>query len=551
MLNSLRNRLLASYLAIILVTLGMIGLALLVFLRTQPLPTDEVVRDLAASLIDVHVTGTWQLETNLSLDSLDEPPTPLRMAVTGVSAYLEDQAAERDVRTLIVDENGLVFFDSSKAFSPRQQISDFARRPLSHARRSGMNLSQVYQGEFIDPDGTEWIYVAQPFSPFISLLQNRLSALNNSELSELGNLALWLATHPVTSGSDSSPGGMGNGMMGRDAQMINTLYVLVAQPTPQPTLREVFRLFGESFFSPLARAGVVGALIALVLAALIARSVARPLQYMSTAAGQIAQGDFSTRVPVNGPHEVRTLADSFNSMARQVATTQQAQRDFLANVSHDLRTPLTSIQGFSQAIAEGVAADPESARHAAQIIHDEAGRLHRLVEELLDLARIEAGQADMRRGSVQVGDVLRAISDSLSVKAREKSLQIDLATEESLPRIAGDADRLAQVFTNLIDNAIKHTPDGGKVTVSAKAERDHLLVIVSDTGPGIPAEDLPRVFERFYQVDKSRQRQPRDGVGLGLAIARQIVEAHGGSLEVSSVEGCGATFTVRLPISAR
>jgi len=328
-----------------------------------------------------------------------------------------------------------------------------------------------------------------------------------------------------------------------DEQML----LLVAEPVPHPSLREVFRLFGDDFFRPLARAGGLGLLIALGLAFMIARSVARPLQQMSRAAQGIAEGHFDQRVRVRGPQEVRALAASFNEMAARVSVTQQAQRDFLANVSHDLRTPLTSIQGFSQAIAEGVASDPQAAQRAALVIHDEAGRLHRMVESLLDMARIEAGQPDMLRQTVQLGDILRVVGESLSVKARDKGVELAVDVPPDLPRIAGDGDRLAQVFTNLLDNAFRHTPSGGSVTLSAAPDPGgEIVATVRDTGEGIPAGDLARIFERFYQVDKSRQGR-RSGTGLGLAIARQIVEAHGGTIEAASALGQGTTFTVRLP----
>jgi signal transduction histidine kinase len=278
--------------------------------------------------------------------------------------------------------------------------------------------------------------------------------------------------------------------------------------------------------------------------------VARPLNRMSRAARRIAGGDYQQRVPVNGPREVRTLAASFNDMAGRVALSQQAQRDFLANVSHDLRTPLTSIQGFSQAIAEGVTSDPEAAQRAAQVIHDEAARMHRMVESLLDLARIEAGQLDFQAHAVALSDLLQGIGDSLSVRAREKGLLLELDVPPGLPRIAGDGDRLAQVFTNLLDNAIKHTPAGGQITLQAETTSNGVTVTVQDTGVGVPPDDLPRIFERFYQVDKSRQSDRRSGMGLGLAITKQIVEAHGGVIQVTSAPGQGTTFTVWLPLPA-
>jgi signal transduction histidine kinase len=242
---------------------------------------------------------------------------------------------------------------------------------------------------------------------------------------------------------------------------------------------------------------------------------------------------------------VQAVAVAFNQMTQQVAAGQRAQRDFLANVSHDLRTPLTSIQGFSQAIIDGVAADPESALRAATVIHDEAARMYRMVEELLDLARIESGRFTMARHGVRIGEVVGAVGERLALTAQNSGITLKTEIVPPMPVLAGDGDRLAQVFTNLIDNALKHTPSGGVVTFHAEPQDNGVLITVQDTGEGIPAKDLPRVFERFYQVDKSRQR--RDGAGLGLAIAGQIIVAHGGKIWVESQEGAWTRFSVWLP----
>ena len=231
-------------------------------------------------------------------------------------------------------------------------------------------------------------------------------------------------------------------------------------------------------------------------------------------------------------------------MVEQVQGNQQAMRDFVANVSHELRTPLTSIQGYAQAILDGTAPD---AKRAAGVIHGESERLRRLVEELLDLARMDTGQAPLARKPVDLGAVLSAIVERLKLKAAEKGVQLQNEAN-SLPSLIGDGDRLAQVFTNLIDNALKHTPEGGKVRLKAEASSGWVSVHVDDTGPGIPPDELSRIFERFYQLDKARSGSGPRGAGLGLAISREIVVAHGGSLEAQSVVGRGSRFTVRLPI---
>jgi signal transduction histidine kinase len=262
----------------------------------------------------------------------------------------------------------------------------------------------------------------------------------------------------------------------------------------------------------------------------------------------MAEGDYDQQLPLSGPAEVQELAASFNRMARQVKSGRQAQRDFVANVSHDLKTPLTSIQGFSQAILDGTAADPEAARRAAGIIHDEAGRMRRMADDLLLLARMDAGELQLDRQAVDLVPLLASCVTRLEPRAQDGGIALNLDTPPSgLPPITGDGDRLVQLFTNLLDNALKHTPAGGRVTVTASASGDQVVVAVADTGPGIPADELARVFERFYQVDKSRARTQAPGVGLGLAICKELAEAHGGRIAAESVVGVGTKFSVTLP----
>jgi two-component system sensor histidine kinase ResE len=327
-------------------------------------------------------------------------------------------------------------------------------------------------------------------------------------------------------------------------------FLVAIKGPPLLTLPDLLNLYGADIFLPLLQAGVVGLIAAFIMSLILTRSVVRPLQDVAKAVSNVARGKVDERAPVRGPLEVRIVAEAFNEMAEQVAQTQQAQRDFLANVTHDLRTPLTSIQGFSQAIIDGVASNPEAAQRAAQIIHDESARLNRMVEELLDLARIEAGKLSMTRQGLQLADILNAVGERLTPRAKENGLTLTLEVPSSLPIIGGDGDRLAQVYTNLIDNAIKHTPEGGTVTMRAGQFNGGLLVQVCDTGEGIPADDLPHLFDRFYQVDKSRQRERREGAGLGLTITKQIVEAHAGRIWVESQEGSWTIFSTWYPVLA-
>ncbi len=325
------------------------------------------------------------------------------------------------------------------------------------------------------------------------------------------------------------------------ATRANVGLIVLASPAPRAAQ---LSLLGNDLIPPLVEAGVIGLVISIVLAVLISASVARPLRRAADAAHAIAIGDHTRRAPEEGPREVQELAHAFNHMVDQVTRSQQTQRDFLANVSHELKTPLTSIQGYSQAILDGTAADPAP---AAQVIYDEAGRMQRLVEDLLDLARVELGAAPLRREAIALAPLLDAVLATLSPQATQQGVRL-LREDTATPRIIGDGDRLAQVFTNLISNAIQHTPDGGQVRISTATQGQEVEIVVSDTGPGIPAQDVARVFERFYRADKSRARSAQKGTGLGLTISKEIVEAHGGSIEAASTEGQGATFTVWLPL---
>jgi signal transduction histidine kinase len=343
---------------------------------------------------------------------------------------------------------------------------------------------------------------------------------------------------------------------GRYRDSSGNLWLYVAQPlsadralvlsTNPPAVIPWAAIAGE-FATPLIRAGVVALLLSPLLAWMIARWVAAPLQRMASAARAVADGDYQQELATEGPTEVRALAAAFNEMVHRVQAGQQAQRDFVANVSHELKTPLTSIQGFAQAIADQTAGTREAQARAAGIILDEAHRLQNLVEDLLDLARFDAGQIALELKSMDIGAMLEAVADRMSLRADEKQIRL-VRRIESMPAVVADGDRLAQVFTNLLDNAIRHTPTGGGVGLSAQAGAGWVTIQVEDTGPGIPPEVLPRIFERFYQLDPARRGGKERGAGLGLAISHEIVAAHGGTLTAMSVVGRGSRFTVRLPV---
>ena len=343
--------------------------------------------------------------------------------------------------------------------------------------------------------------------------------------------------------------------------------LLAAIPRPRAQFWGVLR---DEFLSPFVRGALLALGLTVLLSIWIANWIAAPLQRLEKATREVsgeAIGETFAKVRLEGPREVQAVARSFNEMAERVLASQRSQRDFIANISHDLKTPLTSIQGFAQAILDGTANDPASARQSAEVIFDEAGRMHRMVMELLDLARMEAGTQGFERLPIDLESLLNRVVEKFTPQASQAQveLRLDFALqEEGSSAVLADDDRLSQVFSNLIDNALKYTPPGGLVTVVAHLVDGWAEVQVADTGPGIPSGELERIFERFYQTDKARAGGARRGLGLGLAIAREIVQAHGGAITAynrsqlslssrtagsSLTAGSGSVFVVRLPLA--
>ena len=289
-------------------------------------------------------------------------------------------------------------------------------------------------------------------------------------------------------------------------------------------------------------AGSIAFLAALIIGLIISRTIYQPVQLVAAAARSVARGALQQRVAVAGSQEARELAQSFNQMTEEVERQQTALRDFLANVSHDLQTPLTSINGFSRALMDDIV-DEEGRPNAYRIIEDESRRLLRLVEGLLDLSRIEAGQVRVERAPVALGVIMDHIGDLFALRAEELDVELDVEPTAA-PDALGDWDRIEQVLGNLVDNALRHTPPGGKVTLSARAESETSVSIsVADTGVGIPEETIPHLFDRYYKSDRPGAQ---GGTGLGLAIARELVLAQSGEIHVLSSSGVGTTFRVIL-----
>jgi len=310
-----------------------------------------------------------------------------------------------------------------------------------------------------------------------------------------------------------------------------------------PQLRDTLQ---EEFFPAFFRAGLVAFVLAVIFAAWMGNWIVNPLEDIQRASRSVSAGEYQ-QIPLKGPDEVQALAGAFNDMVDKVQSSQQSQKDFVANVSHELKTPLTSIQGFSQAMLDGTVDSGAALKKAAGIINIEAERMYRLVVDLLDLARFDAGTLNLDRQALDLAKLLNHVGNQLIPQAVQANLKLNLDIGP-LPTCVGDEDRLVQVFTNLVDNAIKHTPENGFVNLVARSEGGFARIEIIDSGPGIPSEHLERIFERFYKIDGSRKGEGKPGTGLGLAIAQQIIQAHDGYIRVRSTIGEGSAFEVTLPV---
>lgn len=293
---------------------------------------------------------------------------------------------------------------------------------------------------------------------------------------------------------------------------------------------------------------LAGTLAAAILGFFIARGLTRPIAGISQAAARFAAGDYTSRTTATGGGEIGDLGRTFNAMADSLAKTEQNRREFLANVSHELKTPVASIQALAEALADGVAADPGQQRRYHGTIVAECRHIDRLLGDLLDLAQLEAGELAIAPGRLDLAAFLENETAKYRHLLGDKNLTLTLDAAPGLPPVLADSGRLAQIIANLLTNAIRHTEPGGVITLAVRAADGKAAVSVTDHGPGIPAADQPFIFERFYRVDKARSRG-EGGSGLGLAITKRLVQAMGGDISVHSPPGEGATFTFTLPLA--
>ena len=298
------------------------------------------------------------------------------------------------------------------------------------------------------------------------------------------------------------------------------------------------------------------AVASVLFSLMVAGAVAGRVELVARRIRTLVDGDYATRLQVSGRDEVSRLATDVNELAARLAAAQaqraaldRERRELTAAISHDLRTPLASIRAIAEALDDGVVDDGEVPRYH-RIIRHEVERLDRMIDDLFDLARMDAGPLPLSRRPINLADVVGDVVDAMQPQARRAGVTLSVVHPASLPILQLDGALMERAVANLVRNAIQHTPRGGSVNVTVRSDASAVSVEVADTGPGIEPADLPHVWERFYRAERSRARpSDADGAGLGLAIVRGVVEAHGGAATIASTRGVGTTLSVRLPLN--
>ncbi|HSM72973.1 MAG TPA: ATP-binding protein [Anaerolineales bacterium] len=291
---------------------------------------------------------------------------------------------------------------------------------------------------------------------------------------------------------------------------------------------------------------LIGAAIALLFGVFLSRTITRPIRELTQATHAISEGDLTQQVTVRTNDELGELAEAFNKMSLELARSVNTRKQMTADIAHELRTPLSLILGHAEAVHDGVL---PPTKENFEIIREEAARLDRLVDDLRTLSLADAGELTLSPQRIDPGQLLQEVASLYKVKAHKKNIELDLNTAAALPTLKLDPGRMTQVLTNILDNALRHTPENGRISISAAQENDKIKIAIQDSGPGLSPENLKRIFERFYRVDSSRQRDSAvpGGSGLGLAIAKSLVQLHNGQLSAESEPDNGLKVIISLP----
>jgi len=427
---------------------------------------------------------------------------------------------------------GSVFFFTYH--TTRGEIGRFGERVESmQDRRVELELSRYYQmmrsWEGVQPVVVQW---GNLYGQRIILTDNEGIVVGDSEETLVGR--------PYTEAipAQPMPSMMGTGTIGM-LRIIHGELPDINRASLQITVNSIGRFF--------LWAGLIAVGIALLLTFILSRRILAPVKALSSAAKEFGKGNFSRRVSFKSRGEVGELAQSFNSMAENLEHTERLRRNMVADIAHELRTPLSNLRGYLEAIKDGVIKSDEN---TIRSLNEEASTLSLLIDDLQELSLADAGELKLAKRPRNITGLIKETVTALQAKAAAKGLTISADLPGRLPKVNIDSHRIRQVLLNLLENAVAHTGQEGRITVTARHRDNQVIISVADTGEGIPAEDLPMIFERFYRVDKSRARAT-GGSGLGLTIAKRLVEAHGGTIDAKSQPGQGSTFTFTLPVSRK
>ncbi len=405
------------------------------------------------------------------------------------------------------------------------------RMEQAQNRRIEMELSRYYQftesWEDVQPLVKQWSNLSGR-RIILTDIEDKVVADSNEEF--LGTIY----TDATQQGQPMLP------MMGTD--IIGTLHI--SQGESPDISRAALQITYGSIGRFFVWAGLLAVAIALLLTFFLSRRILAPVKALSDAAREFGKGNFSRRVELKTRGEVGELAQSFNSMAENLENTERLRRNMVADIAHELRTPLSNLGGYLEAINDGVIKPDEKAFRS---LNEEAQTLSRLIDDLQELSMADAGELKLIKQPQDIARLIEETVTALQPKAAAKGLAMSTDLPDKLPKLNVDSHRIRQALHNLLDNATAHTGKGGQIKIAARHHNDEVDISVADTGEGIPPEDLPMIFERFYRVDKSRTRST-GGSGLGLTITRRLVEAHGGGITAESRPGEGSTFTITLPV---
>jgi two-component system, OmpR family, sensor histidine kinase BaeS len=390
-------------------------------------------------------------------------------------------------------------------------------------------------------DGVERIFLFRegPKQPVFGPIPDRKKIVPFTLADETGNVIISNERYKVGDRVPESDLTLGVPIK-EDGKIIGILLPMRVPFEEQPPEVE----FIENTNRTLLYGALMAAMIALLLGIFLSRTLTRPIRELTRATHAVSEGDLSQQVPIRSNDELGELAKAFNKMSTELSRSVNARKQMTADIAHELRTPLSLILGHAEAVHDGVL---PPTRENFEIIREEATRLEHLVDDLRILSLADAGELTINPQTIEPQRLLQEVASIYQYQTQRKNISLDLDIAAPLSAIEVDPGRMTQVLTNILDNALRHTLEGGRIILSAKESNGQIELAIQDSGPGLKAEDLDRIFERFYRTDASRQREDSIGSGLGLAIAKSIVQAHGGQVSAESQAGKGLKVMITLP----